>query len=82
MIENFDINSIKDKETVLIIGRHETSKTHIIKQILKTKKYMKNGVVFDPTDCDKRLEYKSYRGIIKNEFIFDEYNPEILESLF
>ena len=82
MIENFDINTIEDKETVLIIGRRETGKTDICKQILKTKKYMKNGVVFDPIDCDKNPVYKSYREIIRNEFIFDEYNPEILESLF
>ena len=82
MIENFDINTIKDNESIFIIGRRETGKTHICKQILKTKKYMKNGVVFDPKDCDKNPDYKNYREIIKNEFIFDEYNPEILESLF
>lgn len=82
MIKNFDINTIKDNESIFIIGRRETGKTHICKQILKTKKYMKNGIVFDPLDSDKNLKYKSYREIIKNEFIFDEYNPEILESLF
>ena len=82
MIENFDINTIKYNESIFIIGRRETGKIHICKQILKTKKYMKNGIVFDPLDSDKNLKYKSYREIIKNEFIFDEYNPEILESLF
>ena len=59
MIENFDINTIKDNESILIIGRRETGKTHICKQILKTKKYMKNGVVFDSLDSDK-----NYREII------------------
>jgi hypothetical protein len=81
-METFDINSIKDNETVFIIGRRNCGKTHIIKQILKTKKHMNTGVIFDPLDSDENPKYKSYRKIIKKEYIFDEYNPKIMESLF
>ena len=79
-MEPFDINMIKDNEIVLIIGNRGTGKTHICKQILKTKKYIKNGIVFDPTDYVSSVD-KSYREIIKNELIIDEYNPKILENL-
>ena len=62
MTENFDINTIKDKET---------GKTHICKQIPKTKVYMNDEVVFDLLDNDKNSEYKTF--FYKRMNHFNEY---------
>jgi len=75
-IKKFDINKIKKSSNILIIGKRNTGRTTLVKDILYNISNQKfdYGFVFDPIQSD-------YVKMILDELIYDGYNSDILKGI-
>ena len=68
---------VKDGSIVVMIGKRNTGKSYLIKDLLARKTDIPTAVVISPTEQSNRF----YSDMIPPLFIHDEYSSEVVEKL-
>lgn len=77
VLRKFDITSIKDGSVVVMIGKRETGKSFLVKDLLYYKQSMPVGTVISATEGANKF----YSKILPAPFIHDCYDEEITERV-
>ena len=72
-LKKFNMNMIKDDSVVVLIGKRNTGKSFLTKDLLYYHQDLPAGTVISPTENANRF----YGDIIPPIFIHDEYEPKI-----
>src|SRR6056300_1284639 len=72
-LKKFNMNMIKDDSVVVLIGKRNTGKSFLTKDLLYYKQDLPSGTVISPTENANRF----YGDIVPPIFIHDEYQPRI-----
>ena len=75
-LKKFNMKMIKDDEVVVMIGKRNTGKSFLTKDLLYYKKHLPVGTVISPTENANRF----YSDIVPPIFIHDEYTPTVVSS--
>ena len=76
-LRKFDINDIKDDKVVVLIGKRETGKSFLCRDILYHHSDIPVGQVISGTECANQF----YQQIIPKLFIHEEYSPDIISNI-
>lgn len=76
-LKKFDISSIKDDSVVVFIGRRNTGKSFLVKDLLYYNRDIPIGTVISPTESANQF----YNEIVPGLFIHDEYTPALLDNV-
>ena len=76
-LKKFDMSSIKPDKVVVLIGKRETGKSFLCKDLLYYHRNIPVGTVISGTESANCF----YGNIIPSIFIHDEYTPEIIKNL-
>jgi hypothetical protein len=76
-LRKFDINEIKDDKVVVLIGKRETGKSFLCKDILYHHQNIPVGQVISGTEMANEF----YQKIVPKLFIHEEYNPTIIANI-
>ena len=77
MLDKFDISSIADDRVVVMIGKRNTGKSFLVKDLLYHNNNFKVGTVISGTESSNGF----YSKIVPKIFIHDEYKPEIIDKI-
>ena len=72
-LKKFNMNMIKDDSVIVLIGKRNTGKSFLTKDLLYSKQDMPSGTVISPTENANRF----YGDMVPPIFIHDEYQPRI-----
>jgi len=75
-LKKFDMSSIKDDKVVVFIGKRETGKSFLVKDLLWHHRDLPVGTVISGTEGANQFYSKTVPPI----FIHDEYTPEIINN--
>ena len=73
-LKKFDIKSIKPDKVCVFIGKRETGKSFLVKDLLYHHRNLPLGTVISGTESANTF----YGNIIPSLFIHDQYSPEII----
>jgi len=73
----FDMNDIKDNNVVALIGKRDTGKTFLCKDILHHHKNIPVGQVISGTEGANQF----YSKMVPKLFIHNEFNPQIIQNM-
>ena len=76
-ITKFDMSSMKDDKVIVLIGKRETGKSVLVKDLLYYQKDIPIGTVISATESANCF----YGNIIPPLFIHDEYTPDIITNV-
>ena len=76
-LRKFDINDIKDDKVVVLIGKRETGKSFLCKDILYHHQNIPVGQVISGTEMANEF----YQQIVPKLFIHEEYNSTIIANI-
>ena len=76
-LRKFDMASIKDDSVVVLIGKRNTGKSFLTKDLLHNNKDIPVGTVISPTEQANKF----YSHMIPPIFIHDEYTPPIIANI-
>ena len=76
-LKKFDTNKITSDKVVVLIGKRNTGKSIIVKDILNKHKNIPVGQVISGTESANQF----YSAIIPKIFIHEEYNPSIIGNI-
>jgi hypothetical protein len=76
-LKKFDISSIKDDKVVVLIGKRETGKSFLVKDLLYYHRDIPIGTVISATESANGF----YGHIIPSLFIHDEYTPPVIDNV-
>jgi hypothetical protein len=76
-LRKFDIASIADDKVVVLIGKRNTGKSYLIKDLLYHRRDMPIGTVISPTESANKF----FGHILPPIFIHDEYTPATIENV-
>ena len=76
-LKNFDMNMISDDKVVVLIGKRETGKSFLVKDLLYYHKDIPVGTVISGTEGANSF----YSKIMPSIFIHGEYNQEIISNV-
>lgn len=76
-LKKFNISTIKDDKTIVLIGRRDTGKSFIIKDLLYFHRNIPIGTVLSATESANKF----YSYMVPSLFIHDEYTPQIIENV-
>ena len=76
-LKKFDMASIKDDSVVVLIGKRNTGKSFLTKDLLFNNKDIPVGTVISPTEQSNKF----YSDMIPPIFIHDEYTPPIIANI-
>ena len=76
-LKKFDINDIKDTSSVVLIGKRDTGKSFLCKDILYNHQKIPVGQVISGTEGANQF----YGQIVPKLFIHDEFNPTIIQNM-
>ena len=76
-LKRFDIREIKDDKVVVLIGKRDTGKSFLCKDILSHHTGIPAGQVISGTEAANSF----YGKMVPKLFIYDEYEPGIIERL-
>jgi len=76
-LRKFDMGSIGSSNTVVVLGRRNSGKSSLVRDLLYYHRDIPLGVVVCPTN---RINH-SYSSFVPSMFIHDEYAPEIVDNL-
>jgi hypothetical protein len=74
-LKKFDITRITGDKVVVMIGRRNTGKSHMVKNLLYYHRDTPIASVISPTERANKF----YSDIVPPLFIHDEYTPEVVE---
>ena len=75
-LRKFDMNKIGKGSIVVMIGKRNTGKSYLVKDLLYYKRDIPIGTVISATESVNRF----YGDIIPSVLIHDEYTPKIIEQ--
>ena len=76
-LKKFDITSISSDKVVVLIGKRETGKSYLVKDILYHNRDIPVGTVISGTEGANLF----YSTIVPSLFIHDEYTPELISNV-
>lgn len=76
-LKKFDISSIKDDKVIVLIGKRETGKSFLVKDLLYYHRDIPIGTVISATESANRF----YSDIVPSIFIHDEYTPPVVDNV-
>ena len=76
-LRKFDINDIKDDKVVVLIGKRETGKSFLCKDILYHHSTIPVGQVISGTEAANEF----YSKMVPKLFIHEEYQPTIIQNI-
>jgi hypothetical protein len=76
-LKRFDISSITDDKVVVMIGKRNTGKSYLIKDLLYYHSDLPIGTVISGTESANHF----YGDIIPKMFIHDEYTPGVIDNV-
>jgi len=76
-LKKFDMSQIKDDKVVVLIGKRETGKSFLCKDLLHSHKDIPCGQVISATEAANGY----YKKMVPPIFIHDEYKPEIIANV-
>ena len=76
-LRKFDITSIPSDKVIVMIGKRETGKSFLVKDLLFHQRDLPIGTVISPTEAANKF----FGNIVPPLFIHDEYKPEIIENV-
>ena len=75
-LKKFNMNMIKDDSVVVMIGKRNTGKSFLTKDLLFHHQDLPAGTVISPTENANKF----YSDIVPPIFIHDEYEPKIIQE--
>jgi len=75
-LKAFDMSTLKDDSVVVFIGRRNTGKSVLVKDVMHRNQKLPVGVVISGTE---RANHH-YETFIPGMFIYDEYEPDIIKK--
>jgi hypothetical protein len=76
-LKKFDISTIDSDKVVVLIGKRETGKSFLVKDLLHNHRDLPLGTVISPTENANQF----FGKIVPPMFIHHEYTPETLENV-
>ena len=76
-LSRFNINDIKDDKVVVLIGKRETGKSFLCKDILYRHSNIPVGQVISGTEAANEF----YSQMVPKLFIHEEYQPQIIQNI-
>lgn len=76
-LKKFDISSISDDSVVVFIGRRNTGKSFLVKDLLYYTRDIPIGTVISPTESANQF----YNEIVPSLFIHDEYTSTLVDNV-
>ena len=76
-LKKFDMNEIKDDKVVVLIGKRDTGKSFLCRDILYRHRGVPVGQVISGTEGANQF----YSKMVPKLFIHDEFKPEIVENI-
>ena len=76
-LKKFEMSSIKDDSVVVLIGKRNTGKSYLTKDLLYHNHDIPVGTVISPTEQANKF----YSNMIPPIFIHDEYTPPIISNI-
>ncbi|ARR75007.1 putative VV A32 virion packaging ATPase [Mimivirus AB-566-O17] len=76
-LQKFDLDSLLNDSTVLILGRRRSGKSWLIRDLMYHKRFMKQVLVFSGTENVSAF----MSDFVPDVFIHSEFSSEILENL-
>ena len=73
-LKKFNINEIKDDKVVVLIGKRDTGKSFLARDILYHHQNIPVGQVISGTEGANQF----YQKIVPKLFIHDEFKPDII----
>lgn len=74
-LKKFDIRNIKDDSVILFIGKRNTGKSFLLKDVMYHNRKLPIGTVISPTEGANRF----FENFIPGMLIHEEYEPAILQ---
>ena len=75
-LKKFDISKIKPDKVCVFIGKRETGKSFLVKDLLYYHKDLPTGTVISGTEAANTF----YGNMVPGLFIHDEYTPEVIAN--
>ena len=76
-LKRFDIREIKDDKVVVLIGKRDTGKSYLCKDILHNHSSIPVGQVISGTEGANQF----YSKIVPKLFIHGEFNTQIVQNM-
>ena len=76
-LTKFDMSKIEDDKVVVLIGKRETGKSYLVKDLLYYHQDIPIGTVISGTEAVNGF----YSKLVPKLFIHDEYNTAIIENI-
>ncbi len=76
-LSRFNMNDIKDDKVVVLIGKRDTGKSFLCKDILYNHSNIPVGQVISGTEAANEF----YSKMVPKLFIHEEYSPQIIENI-
>lgn len=76
-LKKFDMAAIADDKVVVLIGKRETGKSFLVKDLLYHHRTIPIGTVISGTEASNSF----YGSMVPSLFIHDEYSPEIIANV-
>jgi len=76
-LKKFDMSKIANGSIVVMIGKRNTGKSFLVKDLLYYKRDIPIGTVISATEGSNRF----YGELMPNLFIHEEFSPEIVANL-
>ena len=76
-LKKFDITQIKDDKVVVLIGKRDTGKSYLCKDILYYHNSIPVGQVISGTEAANQF----YGSLVPKLFIHEEFNTEIVNNM-
>lgn len=76
-LRKFDISKVRNDAVIIMLGKRNTGKSFLCKDLLSYHSDMPAGVVISGTESSNKF----YSDIFPKLFIYDEYKPEIISNI-
>ena len=76
-LKKFDISSISPDKVCVFIGKRETGKSFLVKDLLYYHRKVPIGTIISGTECANKF----YGHMVPSLFIHDQYTPEIISNV-
>ena len=76
-LKKFDMSEITDDKVVVLIGKRDTGKSYLCRDILYHHKNIPVGQVISGTEGANQF----YSNMVPKLFIHNEFNPQIIQNM-
>ncbi len=74
-LKKFDVRNIKDDSVVLLIGKRNTGKSFLVRDIMYYHRNIPIGTVISPTEIANHF----FEGFVPGMLVHEDYDPSILQ---